>query len=516
MVPRYPDFFNDVFGPIMQPGSSSHQAGPCRLSLLAASLLGEPPRTAEFTLDPAGSFAGTFGQMNEDVALIAGALGIGPADPAFFDARKVAAAREMTVRFSFGPITECGHPNAVRIALSGATRTVVTVGASVGGGMVRVFSVQGFAVDLEGESFVTFAFDDEPFTPSESFDGGVSRLGQKTMRWFATRDRPDNPPGSVLVMESVLPVPANPARERQLFDTMTEWRRIADASGRRFSDVAIEYEMRYSGWSERRVVAEMRTIHSLLRDEVYAAYSARACPSPDSFSRRDDAVIATYLAEDARLSGAVHALALKLALGVNAKTRGVPIVPGPMGTGGGYLFSALRAAQIERGLSNDAILRGLFVAAGVGAIAYSRTAPTGEIIGCAGECGVCSAMTAAALVECLDGTALQAEHAASFAMQAAIGMPCDPIPGGFEQPCLSRIVAAVGNAITFAELALAGSDAVLPFHEALDAADSVGRALPSELKCTSRGGCCSTPTGARLAKEFHEQVRHGHPDQNAE
>ena len=30
MIQLYPEFFNDVFGPVMQPGSSSHQAGPGR------------------------------------------------------------------------------------------------------------------------------------------------------------------------------------------------------------------------------------------------------------------------------------------------------------------------------------------------------------------------------------------------------------------------------------------------------------------------------------------------------
>jgi L-serine dehydratase len=114
-------------------------------------------------------------------------------------------------------------------------------------------------------------------------------------------------------------------------------------------------------------------------------------------------------------------------------------------------------------------------------------------------------MAAAALVELTGGTPQQAEHAASFAIQAATGLPCDPIPGGYEQPCLSRIVAAVSQALVFADLALAGADAVLPFHEALDAADRVGRSLAPELKCTAQGGCCATPTGRRLAEAFREQ-----------
>ncbi len=75
-IPSYPEFFNDVFGPIMQPGSSSHTAGPCRIGFLARSLLGEELRAIHVLLDANGSFAGTFGIMAEDRAMVAGALGL--------------------------------------------------------------------------------------------------------------------------------------------------------------------------------------------------------------------------------------------------------------------------------------------------------------------------------------------------------------------------------------------------------------------------------------------------------
>ena len=128
--------------------------------------------------------------------------------------------------------------------------------------------------------------------------------------------------------------------------------------------------------------------------------------------------------------------------------------------------------QERRGLSDDDLLRGLFVAAGVGAIAYTRTAPTGEIIGCTGEAGICGAMAAAGIVELVGGEPAAAEHAASLALQAFTGMPCDPMPGGLCQPCRSRIMAATCMAHVFADLAMAGHDAVLPLHESIDVADA--------------------------------------------
>jgi L-serine dehydratase len=65
----YPEFYNDVFGPIMQPGSSSYTAGPCRLGYLAGGLLGEEPQKIHILLDKHSSFAGTFGLMADDSAI---------------------------------------------------------------------------------------------------------------------------------------------------------------------------------------------------------------------------------------------------------------------------------------------------------------------------------------------------------------------------------------------------------------------------------------------------------------
>lgn len=128
----------------------------------------------------------------------------------------------------------------------------------------------------------------------------------------------------------------------------------------------------------------------------------------------------------------------------------------------------------------------------------------GEVIGCAGECGVCCAMAAAGLTEMQGGTPEQVESAASLALQAAAGWPCDPIPGGQNQPCLSRVVTAVVMAIVFSQMALSGRSGVILFHEVVDSVDALGKAMPSELKCTSCDGMCDTPTGRQFRKKFEE------------
>jgi L-serine dehydratase len=501
VIPLYPEFFNDVFGPVMQPGSSSHLAGPCRLGLLAASLLGEPAKQVQFQLDPAGSFAGTFGLMHEDLGLAAGALGLGPEDPGLFEALDQGRRRGVALDFAFLPVAESSHPNAVKIVMEGATRSVTLVGDSVGGGMVQVVSLQGFPVHFQGDTGVVLVFGGD-YRPKAVLEAGRVEREGRVLHWFKTEGRPADLPPEALFLDPILPVATLAGRRAQLFDSMARWRELALEAGSGLAEIALRYEEAASAWPRPRILAAMERIRALLHAQIHAPHGPAGAGPADPLVRRYDQLWAPHLQAGRCFSGSLMGQALKWALGVNAKVKGVPIVPGPMGTGGGYLYSALYAVQQDRGYADEAMLRALLVAAGVGAIAYTRTAPTGEVIGCAGETGVCSAMAAAALVELAGGAPEQAEHAASFAIQAATGLPCDPIPGGFEQPCLSRIVSAVTNAVAFADLALAGADAVLPFHEALDAADRVGRALAPELKCTSVGGCCATPTGRRLAEGF--------------
>ena len=176
-VPSYPEFFNDVFGPIMQPGSSSHTAGPCRIGYLARSLLGEELRSIHVLLDANGSFAGTFGIMAEDRGMIAGALGFLPDDERLFDAFAIADQAGITYRFEFGELTESQHPNAIKFTLTGASgRTVTLVADSTGGGMIETRVVDGYPLRTKGDAYVLLVFDPnpEPTLPVAAFVTAVS------------------------------------------------------------------------------------------------------------------------------------------------------------------------------------------------------------------------------------------------------------------------------------------------------------------------------------------------------
>ncbi len=137
----------DVIGPVMVGPSSSHTAGACRLALLARHTLSAPPTAARFTLH--GSFAKTGKGHGTDLALVAGTLGAAPDDPVI--ARAFDAAREagLEVAFQVGDLGDV-HPNTVRIDLESGEERVRVIGSSLGGGLVRVFDVDGFRIDFSG------------------------------------------------------------------------------------------------------------------------------------------------------------------------------------------------------------------------------------------------------------------------------------------------------------------------------------------------------------------------------
>ena len=535
-VTPYPEFFNDVFGPVMQPGSSSHTAGPCRLGYLAGCLLGEPVARMRVELDRHGSFAGTFGIMAEDRAMVAGVLGYLPDDARLFRSFELADEAGMAVEFDFTEISESKHPNAVKFVLTGQSGLMVDlVGDSTGGGMVETVTLDGFPYRSLGDAYVVLVQDPQEALSSERIERLRAELpdvldaqtvrveGRGVLYAFALPAEPDLvalrealdgdvPVLRLALLRPVLPVVSRPDRRPQLFDTMARWRELAAEREAPLWEVAVRYEMDASGWTRSQVVDRMKELALVMRRQTRAVYEEDVV-APDTEFKPDFAGRwVRHAGTPARVSDGITAQTIKNAYGAGAGIPGVENVPGPMGGGAGYVYAALSAVQEARRLSDDDLLRGLFVAAGIGAIAYTRTEPTGEVLGCTGESGVCGAMAAAAIAEMVGGSPEAVENAASLALQAFMGLPCDPMPGGLSQPCRSRIMAATCTAHVFADLALAGHEAVLPLHEAIDVADRIGRALPPELLCTSEGGCCLAPAAQARRAAYRRWFDESRPE----
>ena len=440
-----PDIFEDVFGPVMQPGSSSHTAGPCKIGNEARKLVKGKLKKIQIQLDANGSFAGTFGHMNEDIGMLAGAYGLKCDDERLFEIKEILKSEGIDYEFEYVTL-ENKHPNAVRFILTDEDDKKYSLeGNSIGGGRIEIVSVN-----------------EKAFTKK------------------------------------------NEEEKIQLFDSFNTWINESERANENLYETALRYEVLLSKESKEKVLDTMRERRHLMELETEAPHVNPDGILETPFSGYHFRKWDKYIEEGKSIQSDINTRILKYVFNVQALTKGVKLVPGPMGTGGGFLYSTIRAFAEDKHIDEDKIVESLFVAAGVGIIAYSKSDPTGEITGCAGECGVCQAMTAAAITYLEGGTAKEIENAASLALQSSLGWACDPIPGGDNQPCLSRFVTSSIMAITFADLALSGRSAVIPFDEVVAVMDKMGREMPEKYKCTSEGGICEAECAMQCKKRFTE------------
>lgn len=111
-------------------------------------------------------------------------------------------------------------------------------------------------------------------------------------------------------------------------------------------------------------------------------------------------------------------------------------------------------------------------------------------------------MAAAGIVYLAEGTIKQSITAASIALQNVLGLVCDPVAGLAEIPCMTRNIMAATNAVSCANMALAGVDEVIPFDEVIKSMYSIGEILPRELRCTCLGGLAATKTGCEFSNKL--------------
>ncbi|MBO5858717.1 MAG: L-serine ammonia-lyase, iron-sulfur-dependent, subunit alpha [Clostridia bacterium] len=183
-------------------------------------------------------------------------------------------------------------------------------------------------------------------------------------------------------------------------------------------------------------------------------------------------------------------------LEVNA-SMGV-IVAAPTAGSAGVVPAVIFALAEEFDIPDEKLCDALFTAGAVGSILMKNASVSGAEAGCQAEIGSAAAMAAAAAVELMGGTPEQSFEAAAIAIGNMLGLVCDPIAGLVEAPCQSRNAAGASNALTSAEMALAGIKSAIPFNEMTDAMYRVGKKLPMELRETALGGCAATPTGCAL------------------
>lgn len=199
------------------------------------------------------------------------------------------------------------------------------------------------------------------------------------------------------------------------------------------------------------------------------------------------------------ICGPVFGNAMIMALAVSETNACMgKIVAAPTAGSCGILPAAILSVMNDRKIPEKDVVMSMFTASAIGLVAANKASIAGAEGGCQAECGVGSAMAAAAVTEMCGGTPQMVSDACAIAIKNILGLVCDPVAGLVEIPCIKRNAMGTANAFTAAELALAGITSAIPADETLWAMKKVGDSMSSALKETGEGGLAATPTGRRL------------------
>lgn len=181
------------------------------------------------------------------------------------------------------------------------------------------------------------------------------------------------------------------------------------------------------------------------------------------------------------------------------------IVAAPTAGACGVLPAVLLPIYKRKMASDTEITEAMYTAAGIGQVIASRAFIAGAAGGCQAEIGSASAMAAGALVCLRGGGPEQITHAAAMALKNLLGLVCDPVAGLVEVPCVKRNVIGAVNAVSSADMALAGITSRIPPDQVIDAMKEVGESMHISLKETGEGGVANTPEARKIKLNMNLQ-----------
>ena len=452
--------FNDVIGPVMRGASSSHCAAALRIGRLARDLMGGDIARVLIEFDTNGSLPNTHQSQGSDMGLFGGLLGWDAADerlplsPTYL--RDAGTAVDIRYIDCHDP-----HPNTYRLTLSNAREQHTMIAISTGGGMIEVLAIDGERVSLDGGADVDVA-------------------GRTLRQVLPVRSVPD----------AILP-----------FGTCNEL--LAYDAGREIPlwQWAVDYEMARGALSADAVHDMMVDIVRILRKSI--AEGVAGTEYHDRMLGHQSGMFAEKMQNGGLLNaGVLNRTVLYTTALMEVKSSMGVIVAAPTAGACAALPASCIAVAEEMGLSEDDMARAMLAAGLMGVFIAGPWTFAAEVGGCQAEGGSAAAMSAAALVTLAGGTLTQATGAASMALQSMLGLICDPVAARVEIPCLGKNVIAASNAVSCANMALAGFNAMIPFDEVVDAAKRVAERMPREHRCTALGGLATTPTALRLSAEL--------------
>ena len=504
--------FNDVIGPVMRGPSSSHCAAALRIGRLARDLMDGNISEVLVEFDREGSLPTTHDSQGSDMGLFGGLLGWDADDERLPNSPKALAMAGIQLRMETVDVGD-PHPNTYRLTLRHEHETHSLIAISTGGGMMEVLSIDGVPVHMDGGYHETLIWCDSN-TPvctanlSEAEEGfciihniGETQLIQvKAASFVSSSTLASLRPISVKKLSPVLPVPSR-KNMRVPFASCSEMLTHDGPQNTPLWQIGVEYERARGNFTEREVIDKMIAIVRILRKSIASGIAGTSYE--DRVLHHQSGRFAEMMNAGRLLDGgALNRIILYVTALMEVKSSMGVIVAAPTAGACAALPGAVIAMAEAMNQDEEQMAKAMLAAGLVGVFIATRWTFAAEVGGCQAEGGSAASMAAAALVTLAGGTRDQAIAAASMAFQSMLGLICDPIANRVEAPCLGKNVMAASNALSCANMSLAGFDPLIPLDEVIDAARHVSTMMPREHRCTSLGGLAITPTSLEIEQKL--------------
>jgi L-serine dehydratase len=512
-----PSIFNDVIGPVMRGPSSSHCAAALRIGRLARDLMDEAFEEVLLEFDRNGSLPNTHDTQGSDMGLCGGLMGWDAVDPRLPESHRI--LQESGLRIAMETVdADDPHPNTYRLTLRAPGDVHTLRAISTGGGMIEVLDIDGFPLSIGGDCHVTLIWtegsgNEIAAAVRAGFDADAVEVhvsGNRQLVEVKAAGFLDDAfigvlPGVKLVrrLSPVLPVTSRKSTKVP-FASCAEMLSHDAGKGTPLWKLAVAYESARGDLPEEEIISRMVTIVRILRQSVAegiagTTYGDRVLGH--QCGRFDEMMRGGNLLD----GGALNRIILYVSSLMEVKSSMGVIVAAPTAGACAALPGAVIAMGEAMGLDERDMAKAMLASGLIGIFITTRWTFAAEVGGCQAEGGSAASMAAAALVTLAGGSLHQAVGAASMAMQNMIGLICDPVANRVEVPCLGKNVMAAANALSCANMSLAGYDPVIPLDEVIDAASKVSTQMPRELRCTNLGGLSITPTAIALEQKLAER-----------
>ena len=472
MNKAHASIFNDVIGPVMRGPSSSHTAASARIAEIVRMSLGGTPERATVDFDVNGSLAVVHEGQGTDMGLVCGLLGLpltAEGVDKYWENAKAAGLELKFREYDYG----AEHPNTYRIEAEtrgGAARRWEAI--STGGGMIEMTRFEDFPVSIRGDFYELLAVFPSgcgaaslDLVPAPDFTSVTEKDG-KTLLSAKFHEKPDEAAlravlekagaSDVIFLDPVLPTLSR-AGVAVPFSTAQDMLAWNEGKNLEMWELAAEYEAARGGTSREEVFDKMSELVEIMEREVDGGLAG---------TDYADRILGpqAHMIDEARGRGALipcdvlNLIIKSITAIMETKSSMGVIVAAPTAGSCGCLPGSVIGAARALGKSREEEVKAMLAAGLVGIFIAEGATFAAEVGGCQVECGAGSGMAAAALVQLAGGSARQCADAASMALQNITGLACDPVANRVEVPCLGKNVMGGSNALSSANMALAGYD----------------------------------------------------------